>query len=154
MNNISKVVPALYFVAAVLVVIPVFDAATSVWPFHIANTQWRFAIVGLLSNALLLPMIGTLMTVAVAVIEEHERTIRILRIACWALVGLMGIVVVMFMLDTVQSKSAIVPAMMTGFYVATMTAMVKLLVAGFALALLARACGGVQPTARAIPFRK
>ena len=154
MNRVSKVVPALYFVAIVLIVIPVFDAATSVYPFHLANSQWRFAIIGLLSNALLLPTIGMLMAVLVAVTQEHDRTIRMLKITNWVLAVLMGLTVATFMLDTVQSKTAIRPEMLTGYYVASLTALVKLVMAVACLGLFARGCGGGQTTSRAIPFRK
>jgi hypothetical protein len=144
----------MYFVAIILIVIPVFDAATSVWPFHIGNPQWRFAIVGLLSNALLLPMIGGLMAVTIAVSLDHERAQRYMKIGGWVLVGVMALVMVTFVLDTVQSRSAIRPEMMLGYYVATGTAMAKLIVAELALVLLARACGDSEPVGRAIPFRK
>ena len=154
MNRISKLAPVMYFVAIVLVVIPVFDAATSVWPFHIANAQWRFAIVGLLSNALLLPMIGAVMAVTIAVVQEHERTQKYLGIASWVLAALMIVTLVTFGLDTLQSKAAIRPEMLTSYYAATSTAMIKLAVAEVALILIARACRETEPVGRAIPFRK
>ncbi|MDB4914611.1 MAG: hypothetical protein JWM95_2255 [Gemmatimonadetes bacterium] len=154
MNKLSKVVPAMYFVAAVLIVIPVFDAITSVYPFYPGNAQWRFAIVGLLSNALLLPTIGLLMAVVIAVSQEHERMVRWLRFLCWGLTGVMAVILLMFMLDTAQSKSAIQPQMLMGYYVATATAMCKLLVAGIALVLFARGCSMGEVTGRAVPFRR
>jgi hypothetical protein len=145
MNSNRQLIPSLYFVAFVLIVIPVFDAATSVYPFHFGYSQWRFGIFGLLSNALLLPTIGMLLAVVTAVTQRHVRTQRTLGIACWVLAVVLVGVALTFCLDAAQSRKGIKPVMALSFFVASMTAVAKLLVGAASLAVFARACRNMDP---------
>jgi hypothetical protein len=69
---------AAYVVGAALILIPMFDAGTSVLPLRFAESRWRYGTIGLLSNSLLIPMAGVLVIYAIAFTHGHRRTLRAL----------------------------------------------------------------------------
>ena len=139
MHNTRQLIPALYFTALVLILIPVFDAGTSVYPWHFGYSQWRYAAVGLLSNALLLPTLGVLLATVVAVSQEHKRTRRVLTALCWICAIALFLSILMFALDTAQSRKSIVSSMYFAFVVASLTAAAKMGVGAVSLIIFARA---------------
>ena len=50
---------ATYFIALLLVVLPVLDFATNVWPFQPGLAVWRYGSVGLFSGYMLTPLLGS-----------------------------------------------------------------------------------------------
>jgi hypothetical protein len=140
MNNSRQLAPGAYLVAFMLVAIPAFDAAMSLVPFHLGTAQWRFAAVGLFSNALMIPASGVLVAVATAVTLGHARAQRVFGIACWIAAGLLLAALVAFSLDALQTRSAVVPTMHLSFAVASLTAAAKLVLGIVAFVLFARAC--------------
>ena len=151
MNNHRQLAPAAYLVAALLVFIPLFDAATSLYPFNMMSSQWRFGAFGLMSNALMLPATGTLIAVAAAVAFMQPKMLRFLGIASWVVVVLIVVSMALFALDAVQSRRLIRPDMQLSYMVASATALVKLFLGAVGFALLARGTRvnpGMMPEAR------
>ncbi|MEO7455454.1 MAG: hypothetical protein ABIY52_04280 [Gemmatimonadaceae bacterium] len=142
MNNHRQLAPAAYLVAALLVFIPLYDAATSLYPFNVASSQWRFGAFGLLSNALMLPASGALIAVAAAAAFMQPRMLRFLGIVSWVAVVVIVLSMVLFALDAVQSRRLIRADMQLSYMVATATALVKLVLGALGFALLAR---GTRP---------
>jgi hypothetical protein len=140
MSNSRQLAPCAYFVASMLVAIPVFDASMSLVPFHLGTAQWRFAAVGLFSNALMIPASGVLIAVATAVTLGHVRVQRVLAVACWIVAAVLVVALVGFSLDALQTRSAVQPAMYLSFAVASVTAAAKLALGAVAFVLFARAC--------------
>jgi hypothetical protein len=128
-----------YLVAAMLIAIPAFDAMMSVAPPHFGDPHWRYGAFGLLSNALMIPAAGVLIVLATAWTLEHRVTLRVVGVASWvvAIVALLGLV--MFALDALQTRAAVVPAMVLSFRVATITATVKMIVGVVAFVAFGRA---------------
>ncbi|MEP6989828.1 MAG: hypothetical protein ABJA80_02780 [bacterium] len=130
-----QVASASYFVAFLLIVIPTFDSLMQVAPFRPSAAQWRFAAVGLLSNALMIPAVGVLLALYTSLTFDDEKVRRTIRIVSWIMVVVLIAATGFFALDSVQTRSAIRPEMQLSFLVASITAAVKLLlgVVGFAL---------------------
>ena len=152
MNNHRQLAPAAYLVAALLVFIPLFDAATTLYPFNVVSSQWRFGAFGLLSNALMLPASGALIAVAAAAAFMQPRMLRFLGVASWVVVAVLVVSMALFALDAIQSRRLIRPDMQLSYMVASATAMVKLFLGALGFALLARGTRvnpGTMPEARA-----
>jgi hypothetical protein len=128
-----------YLVAAMLIAIPAFDAMMSVAPPHFGDPHWRYGAFGLLSNALMIPAAGVLIVLVTAWTLEHRVTLRVVGVASWlvAAVALLGLV--LFALDALQTRAAVVPAMMLSFRVATVTAAAKMIIGVIAFAAFGRA---------------
>jgi hypothetical protein len=134
---------AAYVVGAALILIPMFDAGTSVLPLRFAESKWRYGTIGLLSNSLLIPLAGVVVVFAVALAQGHRRTLRALGVVAALSCAATLAALVTFALDALQSQGDIVPEMRMPFIVASSTAAVKLLVGGLAFALFALA--GLRP---------
>jgi hypothetical protein len=145
MNNYRHLAPGAYLVALLLFVIPFFDAIMSVVPTHFGNTQWRFAVIGLLSNALMLPASGALVAVATAAVLNHARLQRVFGILLWLLVVIVMVSAVTFSLDAIQSRPAIKPDMLLSYQVASTTALAKLVLGAITFAFLAAGCRSARP---------
>ena len=138
MNNYRQLAPGAYMVAFLLFVIPFFDAILGLAPFNLGSSQWRFGAFGLLSNALMLPASGALIAVATAVILGHTRAQRAFSIISWLAVVTILVSTVLFSLDAIQSRRLIRPDMQLSYFVATGTAVGKLLLGGLAFLFFAR----------------
>jgi hypothetical protein len=138
-NATRQLAPAAYFVAFLLIVIPLFDALMSVAPFHVEAAQWRFAAVGLLSNALMIPSVGVLFAVVTAVTLDHVGAKRAIQVLSWIMVPVLMAAIGFFALDSMQTRAAVRPEMQLSFLVASITAVCKLLLGIVAMVLFARA---------------
>jgi hypothetical protein len=139
-NAVQQVAAAAYFVALLLIAIPIFDALMSVAPFHLASARWRFAAVGLLSNALMIPAVGVLFAVVTAVMLDHVGTKRAIQALSWGMVVVLIASIGFFGLDSMQTRSAVRPEMHLSFLVASDTAVCKLLLGVIAFVLFGRTC--------------
>ncbi len=138
MNNYRQLAPGAYLVAFLLFFIPLFDATLSLAPWHAASSQWRFGAFGLLSNALMLPAAGALVAVSAAIAAGHVRMVRVLAVLCWVMVAVLVVSTVLFALDAMQSRRMIRPEMSLSYYVASATALGKLVLGLLSFVFLAR----------------
>lgn len=136
MNNLKRLAPGAYLIALLLLLIPMWDNLTSLLPVHASSSAWRFGFFGLISNALLLPSIGALIAFAAAIVADHARTLRALRLTSWVIAILMLMGVVLFAFDAAQTKNNIQPQIRRSFKIASVTAGLKLLTGAATLALL------------------
>ena len=130
---------ALYVVGFALILIPMFDAGTSVLPLRLAESRWRYGTIGLLSNSLLIPMAGAAIVFAVASAVGHRRTLRALGAVAALSSVLCFAAMVTFTLDALQSQGGVKPELHQAYIVASSTAFVKLLIGGVAFAFFALA---------------
>ena len=128
-----------YMVAALMVLIPLFDASASVWPPHLGDERWRFGAVGALSNLTLVPILGFLIALFIASAFDHRRVRRFIGIICAILGVILAAMAVLFILDYFQTRTLVNPRFQHAMGVATATAIGKHVVAVIALALLSRA---------------
>ncbi|HEX7122904.1 MAG TPA: hypothetical protein VF178_11080 [Gemmatimonadaceae bacterium] len=137
-----------YAMAAILVTISILDFLQSVSGFQPGSIQWRFATVGLLSSYLVMPMLGSLITIVVAAVNEHRAVQRIMGIvnvvaAVALLVLLMG-----FALDVLQLRNSVPSENVDAFTAASLRAGAKHGLAVIGLAYLGwRAMRGVAEPA-------
>jgi len=119
-----------YLVAIAMMLIPMADAWTTLFPWNFGEARWRFGAVGLVSNALMIPLAGLLIAFVVAWAREQRVLLRVIGIlgfigATWCVLALVS-----FALDALQTRSQVRPEMRLSFNVATVTAAIKTLLAG------------------------
>lgn len=127
-----------YIAAVSLMVFPIFDQLMQlVSTAKLHDARWRFGAAGLLSNLLVLPVVGLTLVFIIATAFEHRVFQRILSVLCaiaaFGLVAATGV----FMLDAIQVRSLMRPEAISSWAVATGTAVAKLGVAILAIALFA-----------------
>jgi len=130
-----------YLVSATLILIPVFDSLMTLYPWRLGEARWRFGAVGLLSNALLLPLAGVLLAFLTSWWLQHGTTRRIIAIASLVAAAVCVAVVGLFTLDALQTRATVAATMHLSFDVASITAAVKTLLAAttlFAVGISAR----------------
>jgi hypothetical protein len=128
-----------YFVAFLLVAIPLVDVFLGLAPWNVAVAHWRFGAAGLVSNALMIPSLGMLIAVATAATQGHVSAQRGLRVASWVAVVAIVIGLVLFPLDALQTRSLVRQDAHLSFDVASAIAECKMALGAIAFALFARA---------------
>ncbi len=119
-----------YLVSLAIIVIPIVDALVSLFPWRFGNSPWRFGAVGLISNALLLPVVGLLVLFVVGWIREQRGLTRAIGIFGFVASALCVIAQVAFVLDSLQTRAQVSAEMRLSFNVASITAALKTLLAG------------------------
>ena len=132
-DRFRTVARAVYLVAILLVVGPLLDLVASVWPLSPTSVAWRFAATGLLSKALLVPLLGSLAAVVAALVLEHRRFLRLVSYANAGIAILLIGATILFMLDTIQLRSGIAPEVASEYDAAAVRALVNLVLVGAAL---------------------
>jgi hypothetical protein len=130
MQNSKHLTWPAYLVAAAMMVVPLADAWTTLFPWNVGDARWRFSAVGLISNALMIPLAGLLVAFAVAWMRGQHTIMRAIGAA-----GFLGAVLclgalVSFALDALQTRAQVQAQMRLSFTVATITAALKTLLAG------------------------
>jgi hypothetical protein len=134
---------AAYVVGFALILIPMFDAGTSILPLRLGESRWRYGSIGLLSNSLLIPMAGALVVFAVANAFSHRRTLRVLGGIAAVSCLLCVVSILTFALDALQSQVGLRPEVQTAYVVGSATAGIKLLIGAVAFGFFALA--GLKP---------
>lgn len=122
MFNLEDDAPArrlAYLSAFLLIIVPMVQAVSQLWPMQLGNIQWRFQAAGSLSSVLLLPFLGLVVMALIARATESRgvsRTIGV--IAAVFTVALAGSLV-LFVLDALQLKAIVSSRAMQGFQVAS-----------------------------------
>ena len=129
-SNRDTVARALYVVAIMLIVIPLSDALPMLWPLRLGAAEWRFGAVGLLSGALMSPLLGTFLALAAAAVLDHRRVLTVLSWLLFALVVVLVGVAVLFALDFLEVRTRIQERVRPAALGAATKAMWKLGVAG------------------------
>jgi hypothetical protein len=134
-----------YLIALSLVFFPLLDAVLSIWPPQPGQVAWRFGAVGLLSRAVMTPLLGLFIAYAVAFALEHRTVLRVISVvsllAAIAIVGALGL----FGLDALQMRSQVVAQAKKAFDAASVTAVMKYL---FGVVMLAAFAWGGWKGAR------
>jgi hypothetical protein len=125
-----------YLISLMLFALPLFDNLTSVWPPRLGEERWRFGAVGSLSNVTLLPLIGILFAIAIAIMLNHRRTRRVIGGLCAFFAVVLAALLVIFVLDFFQMRTQIRPQFKHVIDVASATSLVKQTFTILALTLL------------------
>ena len=127
-----------YFVAALLVITPLGDFLSGVWPWRLGAIDWRFASSGLLSGFLLTPLLGALIAIFVAAARGSERLLRIFGLVALAISVVCFLVLLAFILDAIQVSSRVPAQQRRAFYDASIKAFFKYVMACIASFWLGR----------------
>jgi hypothetical protein len=141
-----------YSMAAILIAYPAAEAFLSLMPWQLGITAWRFGAAGLLSRALMTPMLGLLMLAGLAVLFEHRRLLRVLSVASLVFGVVLILVLGTFLLDALQMRGQIRPDLKRAFDVASLQAAAKFGISAVWLGLLA--LGGIRAARRGRPERR
>lgn len=121
----DAMVAPLYFVAFLLVATPAMDFATSIMPTRPSDIEWRFASVGLLSGFLLTPLLGIALAMGVAHFSGHVRFQRVMALLNLTATALFVLLLLFFLLDIFQLRSAVQPEAADAFSSAATKAVIK-----------------------------
>lgn len=126
----------LYFVATLLVVIPMVDYFLSVPPAEYSNVQWRFSALGLLSGHLLTPLLGLALVFVISSVLRHHTLQRIMVIASLAFSVLLLLLSVSFLVDVKQLDATVPRDGRAAFTSAWQRALIKLFLASWGFGYL------------------
>lgn len=130
-DRIRVVYSAVYFLAVALVVIPLFEGLSQIFPLSPTAVRWRYGLVGYIGNSLPLPLLGWVMAVVGSAFLGHRRVLKALSVLSLLLV--VGIIVSLgfFFLDALELRGSVNPELKRAFDSASMKAALS-----FGLALL------------------
>lgn len=132
LNSRNLSLPA-YLVAIAMILIPLADSFTTLFPWNVGDSRWRFGAVGLISNALMIPLAGLLVAVTVAWFREQRFVLRAIGVLGFLGALLCVLALVSFALDALQTRAQVRSEMRLSFDVASITAAVKMVLAGATL---------------------
>jgi hypothetical protein len=126
-----------YTVAVLLVVFPIVDTGLGVLPMRAGEVAWRFGTLGLVSRAMLTPLLGLTLALVAAVLLRH-------RAVQWAIAVISGVMLLvmvgaacLFALDAVQMRVQVNPDARTSLELASLSAVMKFGLGIVALAAVA-----------------
>jgi hypothetical protein len=118
---------AAYLVAALMIVMPMLEVGLSVWPVRAGQTSWRFGTVGLLSQAVMTPLLGILLLTGLALALGQRRLLLVTSILT-AVLGLKLLAIVpLFALDAIQMRVQVRPDAHRAFDLSALLAAIKLM---------------------------
>ena len=115
----------IYFVALLLVLTPLADFVTSVWPLQPGEIRWRFASVALLGGFLFTPLLGSSIAVVVATMLEHRTMQRVMAILNLVVAVVLVASLIGLSFDTLQLRKAVPPDAQTAFRTSAVRAAFK-----------------------------
>lgn len=136
-----------YLMALYLVTVPLAETLIAVWPLQVGDAAWRYGATGLLSQALMTPLLGLLLAVGLAVYAEHRALSRALAVISGVCAVFIIVVIPLFLLDMLEMRGQVVDEATRAFDVATVFALLKMgatVLMGFAMALGARSAARVM----------
>jgi hypothetical protein len=130
---LQLLVPSVYVIAAMFVITPIMEASLAIGSFRPGVVSWRFGAVGVISSALMTPLLGIFMAVLAANLMGHRWMQRVLVALCSVALVALVIVMGLFVLDVLQFRSEVIPAMRRSFHIASAKALLNQIVAAVVL---------------------
>ena len=137
-----------YLIAALLCLQPIIEVSTIAWPPHLGVFGWRFGFLASLSSALLIPLLGLVLTYLIA-LEVGDRGVAVVVgalgvLAALCCIGATGV----FVLDALQMRVQVRADQVSRFNLTAVWAAAKLAIAGLASLVLGvsavRAAGAMR----------
>jgi EamA domain-containing membrane protein RarD len=122
-----------YLVAFTLALIPLFDVIMQLIPMRPQDAKWRFGALGLVSNALIIPVVGIMVAFYAAAYFDHRRFQRVLGVIALLLAVTVVLMLGLFCLDTLQLRREVNPKLEFAFKAGSITAAFKSIVSAIAL---------------------
>ena len=127
-----------YGVAFLLVVIPVADTVLGVLPVRMGEVAWRFGAAGMMSRAVMTPLLGLLIALTTAAVFRHRMAARVLAILSFVGTALLLGGIAVFSLDALQARAQVRPEAASAFGIASGVALAK-----YALGAVVTALAGI-----------
>jgi len=167
-TDIRAFLPAMYPVAALLIIAPIAELVGLGWPLRPAETAWRFGSMGLGFGGMTVQILGLALAMFTAAALSHRRTLRTL-----AFLGIFGAILLVagvarFLMDYGQLRVAIPSESRADFDASTLRALISATLAVPVLVALGARCLAhtrnetpaarpldepVDPRSYVIPFR-
>jgi len=136
------VVRGLYLFAIVLVVSPLIDFVSTVWPLRPGDLQWRYGFLGLGAGFLHTPILGLVLAMAVAYWQDHLSVLRRLGVLSAVAAAAILPVLLEFPLDVLAMRELRAQDAQTGALIGAIIQEVKYL--GACLVLACLGVGGMR----------
>jgi FlaA1/EpsC-like NDP-sugar epimerase len=120
------------------ILFPLLELLASLWPTRLDSATWRFGATGLLANYVMGASIEFFLLVLLALFTNQRRMLLVLGTICAILTVLLLGGAVVFVLDAVQTRSKVTPAMLHRFDLAALGALGKMVLFAVANGMLAR----------------
>lgn len=118
------------------------------WPLNPTALQWRFGALGLVSRALMTPLLGLLVVLAASFVAEHARTQWAVGVGAWLLAVAAGFLAVVFALDAIHVRGLLEEDARAAVEISSVVALAKYLIFAVTSALLGRAGLAQSPDTR------
>jgi hypothetical protein len=141
----------LYCVAGLMIIVPTVEVVLSVWPLRMGVTSWRFGTLGLLSQAIMTPLLGFVVLIATAFALGHRRALTATAVLTGLLALLLLVALPFFALDAIQMRVQVRREALRAFDLSAVLASIKLF-ASFIVMVLA-AVGTVKALKRSTARR-
>ena len=124
-DTLERLSKPIYFVALLLIVTPLADFVTSVWPLQLREIRWRFASVAMIGGFLFTPLLGATLALFLATVLEHRTTQRVVSILNLLVAVLLVGMLLGLSFDTLQLRKAVPPDAQTAFRTSAVRAAFK-----------------------------
>lgn len=104
-----------YWLALLLLVLPLLERVVTLLPFSPRAIRWRLEAFGALSQLLPLPLLGGVVAVGTAYLLGHRKVVRALAISAFVAAVALAVMTTLFALDLLQYRRS-VGAEMREFY--------------------------------------
>ncbi|NJD10695.1 MAG: hypothetical protein FIB01_09770 [Gemmatimonadetes bacterium] len=137
-NWVSRYSPALYFVAALMLLMPPLDIILSMAEYAWGSAQWRWGAIGLVSGGMLLPIVGVLLASMTAVLAGQLWPNRVVMAVAVVLVLLLLLAAGLFSLDAIEIRHQATAVVRRRFDVAVIKTVLMQLTQALTLLLVVR----------------
>ncbi|MBI2796021.1 MAG: hypothetical protein HYX65_04860 [Gemmatimonadetes bacterium] len=124
-ESLERLAKPIYFVGLLLILTPLADFITSVWPLQPREIRWRFASVALLGGFLFTPLLGSTLALFLATVLEHRGTQRLMAIFNILVSVILVAMLIGLSFDTLQLRKAVPPDAQTAFRTSAVRAAFK-----------------------------
>jgi hypothetical protein len=122
--------------AVVLITSPLVDLLSTAWPPRASDLSWRYGFVGLAASYLHTPLIGVVMALAVAHVEDHVGTLKALGVVSLVAAVALLPVLALWPMDVLQMRDLRAPEVQRGVVIGGVLQEIKYLGACVVLGLL------------------
>jgi hypothetical protein len=136
----SGAVLGLYVFAAVLIASPIIDLVSTAWPPRLTDLSWRYGFLGLAAGYLHTPIIGVVLAMAVAHVQDHVGTLRLLGILSLVVAVLLLPILALWPMDVLQMRDLRAPEVQRGVLIGGVIQEIKYVGACIVLGLLGMGC--------------
>lgn len=135
-----KISGALYLTSALLIVLPMLDFITGIYPYLPVSSKWRFASSAVFTGSLLLPILGFALAMMVAALMQQRAVFRWVSFFALLLVLTLLAATALLALDLIELRATAESEVRTAVVVAGGRAVLKNLIMAGSLAYFVLAC--------------